>query len=400
MPPPPPAFRTALALAASLLLAACATRPAEYREPAPLTRSARNVRNLAVFDQAWELVNARYFDPQFRGVDWAAMRELHRPDAARARDDDELYLVLNRLLAELHDRHVFAISPRHVHEGRQHHGMGFGFREQVLPAGRTVTEVTPGGPAEAAGIRIGWRILSPAAAQLASAAHAGQGAGFEFLDERDRPRTLRLSPALLPFAHLRTDSHLVAGGVLYLRFDHFNRSSVSWLSRELKRHLAAPAAIVDLRGNVGGDSTALQLAAREFFAEGRNLGRTVDRAGTFRQLDTLSFFSARYPGRVFVLVGEATASSAEIFAHALQFHRRATLIGRQTAGSVVAGFKHRLPDGGYVNVAQQDFVGLDNQRLEGRGVTPDCATPLPTLAEIRAGHDPDLLMALTAAGRH
>jgi len=396
----PPAFRTAVALAASLLLAACATRPTEYRAPAPPDQAERAAHHLAVFDRAWSLVNDKYFDATFHGVDWQALRVRYRPEADAARDEDDLYRILNRMIAELRDRHVYAISPRQAHEGRQHHALSFGFRERVLDSGRTVTQLSPGGPAEAAGVRVGWRILSPEASELDSVRSSDQVLSFSFLDEHDQPRTVSLSPSLLPFDQLRTDAHLVNEDVLYLRFDHFNQSSASWLSRELKSHLAVPAVIVDLRENVGGDDDALRLAVREFFAEGRNLGRTVDRTGAFHRLDTLSFFSARYPGKVIVLIGETTASSAEIFARTLQFYQRATLVGRPTAGSVVEAFRHRLPEGGYLKISERDFIDPADQRLEGRGVTPDLAAPLPTLAELRTGHDPDLSTALTALGWH
>ncbi len=387
-------LRLVLTLAGSLLLAGCATTPTAYREPEALNVTDRAAPNLAVFDRVWSLVNDKYFDATFHGVDWPAMRTRYRPEAAAARDDEELYRVLNRMAAELHDRHVCAISPRQLHEQRQRHAMGFGFRERALAGDRMVTEVIRGSPAEAAGIRIGWRILSPDAGALESARYMGKAIRLSFLDEHDQPRALNLPLTLLPLDDRRTDAHLVGDGILYLRFDEFTPESVSWLSRELQRHLAVPAVIIDLRENTGGASLTLQRAARHFFAEGRRLGEVIDRSGKSRPLDTLPTFSAHYPGKVVVLVGETTASSAEIFARALQWHRRATLIGQRTAGSVVEAFTHHLPDGGGMKVSEKDFIDPAGQRLEGRGVTPDLITPRPTLADIRARRDPALAEAL------
>lgn len=382
-----------LPLAASLLLVGCATTPAAYREPAALTATERTAQNLAVFDRAWSLVNDKYFDATLHGVDWPAMRTRYRPEAAAARDEDELYRVLNRMAAELHDQHVCAISPRQVHEQRQRHAMGFGFRERILAAGRTVTEVIRGSPADATGIRVGWRVLSPDPAALDSARYSGQAIRLSFLDEHDQPRALTLSSALLSSNEARTDAHLIADGVLHLRFDSFDAASISWLSSELKRHRAVPAVIIDLRENTGGASLSLQQATRHFFAEGRRLGEVIDRSGKPCPLNTLPTFSAPYPGKVIVLVGETTASSAEIFARALQFHQRATLVGQRTSGSVVEAFMHRLPDGGYMKVAERDFIDPAGQRLERRGAMPDIVTPLPTLADLRAGRDPALAQA-------
>ncbi|MBX3738296.1 MAG: hypothetical protein KF715_16495 [Candidatus Didemnitutus sp.] len=387
-------LRHVLALAASLLLAGCATPPTAYREPDTRGGTDCSAANLAVFDRVWSLVNDKYFDAALHGVDWPSLRSRYRPEAAAARDEKELYGILNRMAAELHDRHVCAISPRQVHEQRQHHAIGFGFRERTLAASRTVTEVLRGSPAEAAGIRVGWRILAPNPIELDSLRYSEQAIHLSFLDEHDQPRALTLSPTLLPLDDVRTDARLVADGVLYLRFDEFTPESVSWLGRELQHHLAVPAVIIDLRENTGGASISLQRAARLFFAEGRRLGEVIDRSGKPQPLDTLPTFSAPYSGKVVVLVGETTASSAEIFARALQWHRRATLIGQRTAGSVVEAFTHRLPDGGHLKVSERDFVDPASQRLESHGVAPDVTAPCLTLADICAGRDLALETAL------
>ena len=96
-----------------------------------------------------------------------------------------------------------------------------------------------------------------------------------------------------------------------------------------------------------------------------------------------------------MLVGGGTASSAEIFAHALQFHHRAELVGRPTAGAVVGSRFFRLPNGGKLQLGVVDYHGLDGRRLEGVGVKPDVVVSLK-LAELRDGVDPDLAAALEA----
>src|SRR5882724_2941392 len=73
-----------LALAALLLAGGCATVSGPYQPPAPLSAGARTAQNLRVFDRAWELINDKFFDAKFRGVDWAARRTHYRPEAAKA----------------------------------------------------------------------------------------------------------------------------------------------------------------------------------------------------------------------------------------------------------------------------------------------------------------------------
>src|ERR1044072_4340596 len=61
---------------------------------------------LRIFDEVWEQVSERYFDPSFPGVDWSSLRAELRPRAAEARNQAELYVVLRRLLGSLRDPHT------------------------------------------------------------------------------------------------------------------------------------------------------------------------------------------------------------------------------------------------------------------------------------------------------
>jgi carboxyl-terminal processing protease len=124
------------------------------------------------------------------------------------------------------------------------------------------------------------------------------------------------------------------------------------------------------------------------------MGQFVQRSGKVRETKGIALFSARYAGRVVVLIGPGSASASEIFAHVLQQQKRATVVGRRSAGAVIVSRFYRLPGGGRLQVPIQDYVGVDGQRLEGRGVTPDVVVPAPTFADWRAGRDPELEAAL------
>jgi carboxyl-terminal processing protease len=122
-------------------------------------------------------------------------------------------------------------------------------------------------------------------------------------------------------------------------------------------------------------------------------GTFVTRGGRTEQKRSWGWGSARYAGRVAILIDGSSASAAEIFAAVMQDHHRATIIGRQSAGAVLASWFYTLPDGGELQLSREDYVAPQGYRLEGRGVTPDIATTL-TLADLREGRDPDLDAAL------
>lgn len=70
--------------------------------------------NERVFDRAWELAGDRYWDRTLGGNDWDAIRDRFYPQAVAARGEKQLYAVVNRMLDQLDDSHVYATSPSQV----------------------------------------------------------------------------------------------------------------------------------------------------------------------------------------------------------------------------------------------------------------------------------------------
>lgn len=390
-------FAIGLALVA-LGFAGCATIPTEYREPAALTAEARATLNLRVYDRAWELVNEKYFDKDFRGVDWAAMRGKYRTEAQGAPDDAALYRVLGKLCAELPQSHLAALAPRDVHEMNHEHRPAVGLRWIEIEGKWVVTDVLPGGAAAEVGVQVGWigksRDGRSINARERNLSQVGRPVVLGFLDLQDRLVTVSLEPRLLDFD--RRISRELAGGFRYLRFDSFGFASLRWLSAELKAHRTALGVVIDLRQNPGGVVAANVMAVEEFFdrPEPVPMGRFVRRDGKERETSGFALFSARYAGRVTVLIGPGSASASEIFAHVLKNEKRATLIGRRTAGAVIVSRFFGLPGGGRLQIPVQDYVSVDGERLEGRGIEPDITVPPAALADWRAGRDPELQAAL------
>ena len=382
-------------------LAGCATVPTEYREPAPLAAEARTALNLRVYDRAWELVNEKYFDAKFLGVDWPVQRERYRAEAAAAADDAALYRVLARLCGELKQSHLAPLPPRRAHELQTDRRAAVGLRWLEIAGQFIVTDVLPGGTAAEAGVQVGWIAVSRNGRSLDGRedfiTRLGEPVTFEFIDLADRRVTLALEPRLLDFDRLVARD--LPGGYRYLRFDLFSAASLRWLSEELKTHRAAPGVVIDLRQNPGGNALVNLIAVEEFFDRRVPMGRFVQRGGRVRETKGIALFSARYAGRVAVLVGPGSASASEIFAHVMQQQRRATVVGRRSAGAVIVSRFYSLPGGGRLQVPIQDYVGVDGRRLEGRGVTPDVIVPARTVADWRAGRDPELEAALAELGK-
>jgi len=385
-------------LIAVALLAGCATVAPISVSPAtfPPEQRLRVQHNLTVFNAVWDLVNRKHYDAKYHGVDWRAAAIEHGPRAAAARDDRELYAELNLMLGPLNDSHTHALTPEQAIERRRQERTRTGFNMTRIDGRWVVTEVIPGSPAEIAGVKPGWIVVArngePLGAQLDFRPKPGEEASWEFLDEHDK--RVRVAPAA---KRLSTAGRQVVreleGGVVYLRFDEFDGRDRRWLSRELNRHASAPAVVIDLRRNPGGETFSLGISIGEFFDHAVDCGTFIGRTGSRSVKNSWQLGSANYRGKVVVLVDAGTASAGEIFSAVLQDHGRATIVGRRTAGAVLASWFYRLPDGGELQLSREDYVAPKGRRIEGNGVEPDIVVPR-TLDDMRSGRDRDLEQAL------
>jgi carboxyl-terminal processing protease len=296
----------------------------------------------------------------------------------------------------LRDSHTHALTPAQATERRTQRRARTGFTLTRLDGRWVVSEVLPGSPAELAGIQPGWIVRSrngqPLGHWLDFRPQEGEEAIWEFLDANDRPVTLAPRAKRLSTAARQIQRDL-EGGFVYLRFDEFDGTDRRWLSRQLKAHAGAPGVIIDLRQNPGGETFSLGITIGEFFDHAVNCGTFITRGGSRGEKNSWQIGSANYRGRVVVLVDGATGSAAEIFSAVLQDHGRATLVGRRTAGAVLASWFYRLPDGGELQLSREDYVAPSGRRIEGNGVDPAIVVSR-TLDDLRAGRDPDLEAAL------
>lgn len=100
-------LRRSLLLVVVCLMASLASAQASYE---------------ARFEQAWRLVDERYWRLDRLDVDWDAVRETYRPRALDAGDDDRFYAVLEAMYDELGDDHSTYVSPTRVAEFRATYG--------------------------------------------------------------------------------------------------------------------------------------------------------------------------------------------------------------------------------------------------------------------------------------
>ncbi len=404
---------------------AARTEPEWRKSKAVSTATAEG--RLRVFDDAWKAIYERYYDPDFRGIDWDQQRTIHRADAANAQNERELYAVLRRLLATLNDVHtrVFAPEEKFVWWNPRFVSIGLAAKEiEGLP---TVVRVEKKSAPERAGIKPGDIIESvdgsPALALIDKRLRwqsnwaAGpstrfrafsslfEGAPETSLDLAWRTRTGELRRQRFERTwrgkKLGVRMRNERGKYLVVEIDAFTPSIAQDFTRAIKRKLpGAHGIVLDLRGNGGGEAEAMADVASTFLGAGVELGIFTDRWGVSFEIRTRGKslvapdVLARTNLPLVVLVSERTSSAAEIFAAAVQTTGRGSVIGSETCGCVLAiRSQHALPDGGSLDISELDFRTSLGVRLQDNATRPD-EKVLPERADLYAGRDRALQHAL------
>jgi carboxyl-terminal processing protease len=379
---------------------------------------------LAVFDDLWETIEDRYYDPRFHGVDWQAKRTSFRPAAAKATSTHEFYELLRQMIASLRDAHTRVYSPDEKFDwwNPRFVTVGLGVREvEGVPV---VVQIDPNSAAAHTDIRVGDAIVSIDNVPIAKFIDQRLEGYGGSVDEKARYRSIagafdgpagtsvkvgwstrdgKVKSAVLPRFWTQRQlgfSTQRKGKLAILRIDAFTQSVALDFSKALPAALdGAEAVVLDLRANGGGDAEAMADVASLFLDDGINLGRFADRSGASFELQTYSRRLWRVPQLaqiklpLVVLTSESTSSAAEIMVAALQAKRRALVIGTGTCGCVLAiRNRHALPDGGVLDVSEFDYRTASGVRLQDVGVTPDKLTPL-TRSDIYSRRDPALAAA-------
>lgn len=164
-------------------------------------------------------------------------------------------------------------------------------------------------------------------------------------------------------------------GYLTLAIESFDENTPEQVRRTVQQFSLAvgknfKGIVVDLRGNKGGALLPAVKTADLFLdnvmiasVKGRNEASFQDyRAGDGQ-------IALGIP--IIVLVNSSTASSAELFAAALQENRRAKVVGETTYGKSSVQTGVPLTNGGEVVLTWAHFLTANGLDIEGKGVIPD-----------------------------
>lgn len=408
----------------AILLAPVALFPrTSFSDSATLVSTSTREGRLAVFDDAWERINERYYDRSFHGLDWEAQRTSLRAVAAEAASSQELYAILRRMIGLLDDPHTRVFAPEEKSDWWRPRFVSTGLGIAEVEGLPTVVKVERDSAPQRAGLRVGDVIEAVAGMPVQSllskqlfAAHTSASERFRafarLLDgPADTSVALKWQTKTGKQKATQLERHWEQRelglrlrrqqGIAIVEIDAFTKPLAAAFARDFRKTLAgARGVILDLRGNGGGDAEAMTDIASSFLHSGANLGQFTDRFGVGFTISThvRSVFSptlitqTKLP--LIVLTSERTSSAAEIFVEALKTSQRARILGTETCGCVLAvRARHELPDGGLLDISEMDYVTATGQHLERHGIKPD-ETVKVERRDLYAGRDRVLKLAL------
>lgn len=246
-----------------------------------------------------------------------------------------------------------------------------------------VLSVTPGGPAQQAGVRAGERITAidgqaltaenfdALVASIGAAAH--REVVFTVLDETGESREARVTVAEVNGQSVEYE--LLPGGVGYVRLFNFYAGSAAEAEAAVDDLGAqgAAALLFDVRSNPGGYVDELTDLLDHLLGEGPIFTERA-KSGTVRVIES---DEARVDLPMAVLINADSYSAAELFAAQLRESADAPLIGQQTCGKGYYQQTFSLPNGGGLNISTGMYATGGGNSLIGVGLVPDVSEADP-----------------------
>lgn len=363
----------------------------------------------AAFAQFWREYNRGFYDPNFHGRDWEAIRKRYEPMLTSVGHRNEFASLLNMMVGELESSHseVGPAAGNPPSASIAHPGFTFDYRWQGN--GIRVLEVPEGTPGSFPRTRIRpgeyimaingqdvrldenlWTILT------------GQtGRDLEFTvnatPSKSDARTVRyraLSTGewsdILYENRINARRKIVeersGGRIAYIHIPGMGGGNLSQFNLEAWELVQGKdAVIIDVRNNGGGNISDSLIDMIE--RQANYMSQLRDGVAEFAPREV---WQAR---PTVVLHAESSLSNAEMFPYGMRSRGLATLIGMPTPGYVIATYGLGLVDGTSARMPTWGVFRLDGTNMENNGVEPDIRVPWSPEEYLR-DEDPQLQRAI------
>lgn len=361
-----------------------------------------------VFNQAWSYIRDFFYDSNYHGADWQAVKAEYEPLVEGAGTPDELRRLLQLMVGELNASHLGAAPPFSANQattGRL--GLRFDRREYENAGKLKITEVISLSPTALPGnvktgdyllavdgrainaqtnldellnYRIGRRVVLTVAQTADGSGKRDvvvrpvngateRGLLYRQWVERNREYVARISNGRLGYVHM-FDMSAASLSQLYVDLDAENH--------------ARDGVVIDIRNNSGGfvNVYAIDVLARRSYL-----------TMTLRGLDgapARSVLGQRSLGRPTILVtNQHSLSDAEDFTEGYRTLRLGSVVGEPTAGWIIYTWNESLLDGTNFRMPRMKITANDGTDMERHPRPVDFEVVRP-IGETLTGRDSQL----------
>jgi Tol biopolymer transport system component/C-terminal processing protease CtpA/Prc len=362
----------------------------------------------ASFAQFWRGYHRNFYDPNFHGRDWLAIRKRYEPMLDAIETQDEFATVLQMMVGELEASHSEVKAHGNATPEPVTPSLGFTFDYSYHGKGIKVAEVPAGSPAsfEKTRIKPGDYVLSinghdiSLNENLYEYLNDKNDREFEFLvnDQPDKENARKVMyKALSPNEwtelnnrnrienHRKYVEQKTDGKVGYLYLAAMGQNNQVQFEREAYEYMGGKSAmVIDVRFNRGGNISDTLIDWLERKQHGWYRGRDEKaQASPARAWDK----------PVIVLMNEHSYSNGEMFPDAMRQHGLAKLVGMPTPGYVIWTGDFRLVDGTGARMPGGGVYRLDGSPMENHGEVPDVTVPFSP-EDWLANRDPQIDKAI------
>ncbi len=373
------------------------------------------------FLMAWGVLRDVYYDPNFHGADWEAIRTKYQAPARFAARRSIFDRIMSSLMGELNSSHLgfyhsdssaklWAANPTsHDWEPVTSH-LGLIYDPNYTgDIGWMIKRVIPGGPADSNQINLKpGDIITAINGNLVrngmdpTLLLNGPKPGKYIIDVRSGATTRKVFIESITYSEARRliqramynarrdYVHRRSGGAFgYINIAQMNDDEYNRFEHEIfAEGFDKDGMVIDVRDNTGGFTADKILNILGVQRHSWSVARHGKPA-----------YLAGYWGRpvfdkpIVVLCNQNTVSNGEIFSHAIKQLKRGKLVGIQTNGGVIATMDTPLLDLGMIRRAHYGWYTLDGTDMELHGAIPDVIVE-NTPADANAGRDPQLDAAI------
>ncbi|MDQ1558744.1 MAG: tricorn protease, partial [Pyrinomonadaceae bacterium] len=363
---------------------------------------------MEVFRQVWSYLQEHFYDPNFHGVNWNAMRADYEPRIAGARTPDEMRRLLQLMVGELNASHSGVGAPftgQTAATGRL--GLRFDRHEYETTGRLRVTEIIPLSPAALAreikpgdylvavdGKEINARVnldelLNYKINRRVSLTMASGADGANRRELAVRPVNAGTEKALLYRKWVEDNRAYVArvsnGRLGYVHMFDMGSSSLSQLYVDLDaENHAREGVVVDVRNNNGGfvNVYAIDVLARRGYLTMTPRNQTGAPART-----VLGQRSLESP--TILVTNQHSLSDAEDFTEGYRTLKLGKVVGEPTSGWIIYTWNQTLIDGSSVRLPRMKVQAADGTNMELNPRPVDVLITRP-IGETYTDHDSQL----------